>query len=69
MTPELIPAPHRGTGDGIAASLNRIFGSLAPIIGIYSTGSSPIYVAASLFVLAGIISLFIPIDSRGKSAM
>ncbi|PWY99427.1 MFS general substrate transporter [Testicularia cyperi] len=69
LTPELFPAPHRGTGDGIAASLNRIFGAMAPIIGIYTTGSSPIYVAASLFLLSGVLAIFIPLESRGKNAL
>ncbi|GAC76127.1 synaptic vesicle transporter SV2 [Moesziomyces antarcticus T-34] len=69
LTPELFPAPHRGTGDGIAAALNRIFGAMAPIIGIYAGGTAPLYVAASLFLLSGVLSFLIPLDSRGKSAL
>lgn len=69
ITPELLPAPHRGTGDGIAAALNRIFGAMAPIIGIYASGTAPLYVAASLFLFAGVLSFFIPLESRGKNAL
>ncbi|PWN51789.1 MFS general substrate transporter [Violaceomyces palustris] len=68
-TPEIFPAPHRGTADGIAASVNRILGCLAPIIGIYSTGSSPIYVAASFFVFSGLLMLTLQVESVGKSAL
>ncbi|CAE6472477.1 unnamed protein product [Rhizoctonia solani] len=32
MTPELFPTKDRGTGNGIAATANRIFGIMAPII-------------------------------------
>ncbi|TKY89249.1 hypothetical protein EX895_001780 [Sporisorium graminicola] len=69
ITPEVLPAPHRGTGDGIAAALNRIFGAMAPIIGIYAGGTAPLYVAASLFLFSGVLSFFIPLESRGKSAL
>ncbi|KAJ1018265.1 hypothetical protein NDA18_006423 [Ustilago nuda] len=69
ITPEVLPAPHRGTGDGIAAALNRIFGAMAPIIGIYAGGTAPLYVAASLFLFSGVLAFFIPIESRGKSAL
>ena len=69
ITPEVLPAPHRGTGDGIAAALNRIFGAMAPIIGIYAGGTAPLYVAASLFLFSGLLAFFIPLESRGKSAL
>ena len=69
MTPELLPAPHRGTGDGIAASINRVLGSLAPVVGAYSNGTAPLYVAASLFLVSGVLAFFIPLESRGRSAL
>jgi hypothetical protein len=36
MTPELFPTKDRGTGNGIAATANRIFGIMAPIIALYA---------------------------------
>ncbi|KAG5643086.1 hypothetical protein DXG03_001581 [Asterophora parasitica] len=36
-TPEVFPAPQRGTGDAIASSFNRITGILAPVIKIATT--------------------------------
>lgn len=68
-TPEVFPAPHRGTADGIAASINRVMGSLAPIIGIYSKGSAPIYVSASLFIISAVLMCTLQVESQGKSAL
>jgi hypothetical protein len=36
----VFPAPHRGTGDALAASLNRVAGILAPVIKIATTSKS-----------------------------
>ncbi len=70
-TPEVFPAPHRGTGDGIAASFNRVCGLMAPIIAIYATGNVnvPVYVAAGLFLAAGLLMLTLQVESRGKNAL
>ncbi|KAJ8474774.1 hypothetical protein ONZ45_g15837 [Pleurotus djamor] len=36
-TPEVFPAPHRGTGDALCSAFNRITGILAPVIKIATT--------------------------------
>ena len=36
-TPEVFPAPQRGTGDALASGFNRITGILAPVIKIVTT--------------------------------
>uniref|UniRef100_D8QAY0 Major facilitator superfamily (MFS) profile domain-containing protein n=1 Tax=Schizophyllum commune (strain H4-8 / FGSC 9210) TaxID=578458 RepID=D8QAY0_SCHCM len=36
-TPEVFPAPHRGTGDAVCSAFNRIAGVLAPVIKIATT--------------------------------
>lgn len=36
-TPEIFPAPHRGTGDALASSFNRVTGILAPVIKMVTT--------------------------------
>ncbi|THH08091.1 hypothetical protein EW145_g2935 [Phellinidium pouzarii] len=36
-TPEVFPAPHRGTGDALCSAFNRITGVLAPVIKIATT--------------------------------
>ena len=36
-TPEVFPAPHRGTGDALCSAFNRITGLLAPVIKISTT--------------------------------
>ncbi|KAG6899182.1 hypothetical protein C0993_012608, partial [Termitomyces sp. T159_Od127] len=39
-TPEVFPAPHRGTGDALASSFNRVTGLISPIIKIATTTAS-----------------------------
>lgn len=54
-TPEVFPAPNRGTGTGIASFLNRLAGLSAPIIGANVRSSdplTPIYVSGALFLAA-----------------
>ncbi|PPQ71063.1 hypothetical protein CVT26_011465 [Gymnopilus dilepis] len=77
-TPEVFPAPHRGTGGAIASSFNRITGILSPVIKIATTSAvgatgananGPIYVSASLFLVAALLMLFLPIETAGKAAL
>ncbi|CEL60018.1 putative MFS-type transporter PB1E7,08c OS=Schizosaccharomyces pombe (strain 972 / ATCC 24843) GN=SPAPB1E7.08c PE=1 SV=1 [Rhizoctonia solani AG-1 IB] len=71
MTPELFPTKDRGTGNGIAATANRIFGIMAPIIALYAdlSTSVPIYVSGALFILAGLVALLLPFEPRGKASL
>lgn len=92
QTPEVFPAPHRGTGDALCSALNRIGGFIAPLIKIATTplnGSisttsvnryviepvrlchamifvfcSPlaVFVSASLFILAALLTMLLPIE-------
>lgn len=70
-TPEIFPAPNRGTGTGIASCLNRIAGLMAPIIGIYASVDpvTPIYVAGALILAAFVAMVFLPIETRGKQSL
>ncbi|KAJ8095769.1 hypothetical protein PM082_022876 [Marasmius tenuissimus] len=94
-TPEVFPAPHRGTGDALCSAFNRICGVLAPVIKIVTTnpdGSavggtangyvferrktflsyinpSPIFVSATLFLVASALTLLLPIETAGKAAL
>jgi len=76
-TPEVFPAPHRGTGDALAASLNRVAGILAPVIKIATTSKSgvgpaanaPVFLSASLFLVGALLTMFLPIETAGKAAM
>ena len=64
-TPEVFPAPNRGTGTGIASFLNRIAGLTAPIIGANvpaSNPSIPIYVSGALY-LAAFIAMYVSVLS------
>ncbi|KAK0518631.1 hypothetical protein OC835_007779 [Tilletia horrida] len=70
-TPECFPAPHRGTGDGIASSFNRVTGAMAPIIAIYGAATTifPVYVAASLFIVASLFMCTLQVESQGRTAL
>ncbi|KAJ8583629.1 MFS general substrate transporter [Rhizopogon salebrosus TDB-379] len=78
-TPEVFPAPHRGTGDALCAALNRIGGFIAPLIKIATTplsgsasttsANSPVFVSASLFMVAALLTMLLPIETAGKMAL
>ncbi|ODV81095.1 MFS general substrate transporter [Suhomyces tanzawaensis NRRL Y-17324] len=70
-TPEIFYAKIRGTGVGLAASFNRIFGVFAPIIAIFAdlTTSAPIFVSGALFLVSGFLALLLPYEPRGKSSL
>ncbi|KAJ8514377.1 hypothetical protein ONZ45_g8087 [Pleurotus djamor] len=77
-TPEVFPAPHRGTGDALCSAFNRITGILAPVIKIATTNrdgsastsiaNGPIFVSATLFIVASVLTLLLPIETAGKAA-
>ncbi|KAJ5109512.1 hypothetical protein N7456_006187 [Penicillium angulare] len=70
-TPELFPAPNRGTGTGIASCLNRIAGLMAPIIGIYASTDpvAPIYAAGALILASFVAMCLLPIETAGRQSM
>ena len=71
-TPEVFPAPNRGTGTGVASCLNRLAGFCAPIIAIYGSGSNPsapIYAAGALMIVSFVAMVLLPIETRGKQAL
>ncbi|ETN42332.1 uncharacterized protein HMPREF1541_01486 [Cyphellophora europaea CBS 101466] len=69
-SPELFPAPIRGTGNGLVMLFNRLSGLMAPIIAAYVgvETSMPVWISAALFVVAGIVFLLLPYETRGRSA-
>jgi MFS family permease len=72
-TPEVFPAPHRGTGSGLAAAANRVGGIIASIIPMSSAASFdttvPFWVSAALFTSAGVLVIFLPVESRGRTSL
>ncbi|KAI9682203.1 MAG: hypothetical protein M1817_000257 [Caeruleum heppii] len=71
ITPEVFPAPNRGTGTGIASFLNRIAGLCAPIIGANASANpaTPIWVAGALFLSAFVAMVLLPIETRGRQSL
>jgi sugar phosphate permease len=71
ISPELFPTKDRGTGNAIVAAANRVFGVMSPIVALYANlaTSVPIYISASLFIVSGLIALFLPFDPRGRASL
>lgn len=69
-TPELFPAPIRGTANGLVALFNRLSGLMAPIIAAYVGIDTdlPVWISAALFVMAGLVFLVLPYETRGRAA-
>ncbi|KAL5507126.1 hypothetical protein ACEPAH_6582 [Sanghuangporus vaninii] len=78
-TPEVFPAPHRGTGDALCSAFNRMTGIWAPVIKIATTNrdgtsssigpNAPVFVSAALFMVAAFLTLLLPIETAGKAAL
>lgn len=70
-TPEVFPAPNRGTGSGIASCFNRIAGLMAPIIGIYASANplAPIYASGALILAAFVAMCLLPVETMGKQIL
>ncbi|KAL1302210.1 hypothetical protein AAFC00_002638 [Neodothiora populina] len=72
FTPEVFPAPNRGTGVGISSFLNRIAGLCAPIVAIHASNASPsapIYAAGGLFLAAFVAMCLLPLETRGRQSL
>jgi MFS family permease len=71
-TPEVFPAPNRGTGTGISSFLNRIAGLCAPIVAVNAGNANPkapIYASGGLFLAAFVSMLLLPIETRGRQSL
>jgi len=71
-TPELFPAPVRGTGTGIASCLNRLGGLCAPIIAANIPGSNPnapVFVSGGLILASFVAMVLLPIETMGKQSL
>ena len=70
-TPEIFPTKDRGTGNALTAAANRIFGIMAPIIGMYADleTAAPVYVSGALFLAAEVLVVLLPFEPRGKASL
>lgn len=72
FTPEIFPAPARGTGTGVASFLNRVTGLMAPILAANIPGdgaTTPIYISAILILSSFAAMCGIPIETRGAQIL
>ncbi|KAE9990372.1 hypothetical protein EG327_001510 [Venturia inaequalis] len=71
-TPEVFPAPSRGTGTGIASLLNRIAGFFAPVVAARFGElhpSAPILAAGACYIAAFVAMCLLPIETRGRQSL
>ncbi|KAK5057508.1 hypothetical protein LTR84_011508 [Exophiala bonariae] len=70
-TPEVFPTKDRGTGNALAATANRVFGIMAPIIAMFANLETvaPVYTSGALFIAAGIAVVALPFESQGKASL
>jgi len=71
-TPEVFPAPNRGTGTGIASFLNRVAGLCTPIVAINAGSGNPkgpIYASGALCMAAFVSMLLLPIETMGQQIL
>ncbi|PYI20102.1 MFS general substrate transporter [Aspergillus japonicus CBS 114.51] len=70
-TPEIFETQYRGTGNALVGGANRIGGILAPVIAIVAgiQTSVPVYISGGMFVLAGLLVLWVPVETRGKMSL
>ena len=70
-TPEIFPTKDRGTGNSLTAMANRVFGIMAPIVAMYANlkTAAPVYVSGSLFIAAGLLTLLLPFEPKGKASL
>ncbi|KZP05085.1 MFS general substrate transporter [Athelia psychrophila] len=71
ISPEIFPAKHRGTGNGLTAMATRLFGILAPIIALYANlaTAAPVYVSGALLIFSGVLTLLLPYEPQGKASI
>ncbi|KAI5843789.1 MFS general substrate transporter [Morchella snyderi] len=67
-TPEIFPTRNRGTGNGLAATANRVCGIFAPVVAMYADLETPVpvYVSGVLFLVAGVLMLALPYETVGR---
>lgn len=70
-TPEVFVTKDRGTGNALAATANRIFGIMAPIIAMFANlqTSAPVYTSGALFIAAGLAVVLLPFEPQGKASL
>lgn len=71
-TPEVFPTNVRGTAVGIASSLGRITGCIAPLLTGFFMDISivlPLYISAAFLCMTAICMALLPIETRGRASI
>lgn len=70
-TPEIFLTKDRGTGNALTAASSRVFGIMAPVVAMFADlrSAAPVYVSGGLHIVAGVLVMLIPYESRGKASL
>ncbi|TFK26925.1 MFS general substrate transporter [Coprinopsis marcescibilis] len=66
FTAEVFPTRSRGTGNALVSLFSRLAGVVGPLMALYLNiiTATPIYIAGGLTLLAGVLVLLVPYESR-----
>lgn len=70
-TPEVFPAPIRGTACGLASFWGRLFGIIAPLVGavlLAQNTNSPLYMGGAVVWICTIAILLMPTSRMGAQS-
>ncbi|CUM64499.1 uncharacterized protein PRCAT00002104001 [Priceomyces carsonii] len=69
-TPEVFPAPARGAACASCSFWNRICGLMGPVMSLYLdiNNGKPVFVSGALFIVAGVLFILLPYETRGMAA-
>ncbi|KAF4591536.1 membrane transporter [Ophiocordyceps camponoti-floridani] len=67
-TPEVLPSPHRATGNGIAVACNRVMGIVAAVV-VATTNTAtgtPFYICGGLLMMSAAFVALFPLEPCGR---
>ncbi|PHH76990.1 hypothetical protein CDD80_1012 [Ophiocordyceps camponoti-rufipedis] len=67
-TPEVLPSPHRATGNGIAVAFNRVMGIVAAVVAATTktATAAPFYICGGLLMTAAAFVPLLPLEPCGR---